>query len=127
MGFFWALGGILAGALAAVIGGVILDYAQRLGWIVPIGEQWLLLPIVTGLAGFLGGLVSVSMYGHYLRGRDAKVSAKSSGKAVNVPKGMEHVPGMPTFDVEAIRNRPAGAGVTPVTGQRPAPPPEQQQ
>jgi len=101
MGFLAALGGILTGALAAVVGGVILDYGQRLGWFVPIGEQWLLLPIVTGLAGFLGGLVSVSMYARYLRGSGSVKSSKA--RPASVPKGMEHVPGMPMFDVDAIR------------------------
>jgi hypothetical protein len=125
MGFLWALGGILAGTLAAVVAGVVLDYAQRLGWIVPLGEQWLLLPIVTGLAGFLGGLVSVSMYGRYLRSKGPAVKSKT--KPAAVPKGLENVPGMPVFDVEAIRRGHTGAGDTPVTDQRPAPPPEQQQ
>src|SRR5437868_2086004 len=104
MGFLSALGGILCGALAAVIGGVILDYAQRLGWIVPMGEQWLLLPIVTGMAGLLGGLVSVSMYARYQRrGGASPATGGKPARAAVVPRGMEHVPGMPMFDVEAIR------------------------
>jgi hypothetical protein len=118
--FFWALGGILSGALAAVVAGVVLDYAQRLGWIVQIGEQWLLLPIVSGLAGLLGGIVSVSMFARYLRESERPASsapATRPGK-VAAPKGMEHVPGMPTFDVDALRRGQHQSGGNP-TGAPP--------
>ena len=118
MGFLWALGGILCGALAAVIGGIILDYGQRLGWFVPIGEQWLLLPIVTGMAGMLGAFVAIQMYSRYLRGRAG--GARPAGtKTGTAPKGMEHVPGMPMFDVEAIRKGNSGSTTTPTVTRTP--------
>ena len=115
MRFLWGLGGILAGTMAAVVAGVILDYAQRLGWIVPLGEQWLLLPIVTGLAGCLGGLVAVTMFAKYLRGSAGAPAKGGTTRPASVPKGMEHVPGMPVFDVDAIRK---GNATTPPTVTR---------
>jgi len=115
MKFFWGLGAVICGALAAMVGGVVLDYAQRLSWVVPIGQQWLLLPIVTGLAGLLGGFVAVTMFSRYLKDRPNAGAARSTPRSAT-PRGLEHVPGMPTFDVEAIR---AGQHQSPGVAARP--------
>ena len=117
MGFLWALGGILVGTLVAFLLGVILDYLQVRNVLPDTVTAWMLLPYTSALAGLVGSLISVSMYGRYLRGRGS--SAKAAAKPSSVPKGMEHVPGMPVFDVEAIRK-----SSTPPTVTRP---PEQKQ
>jgi hypothetical protein len=125
MGFLAALGGIAAGTLVAFLCGVILDYLQVRNVLPETFTAWMMLPYTSAFAGFIASLMSVSLFGRYVRNRGGG-TAKGSGKAVNVPKGMEHVPGMPMFDVESIR-KGGGAGVTPVTGSRPAPPTEQKQ
>jgi hypothetical protein len=57
-----------------------------------------------GLAGFLGSLISVSMYARYLRGKSSASKPMSTAtKGSTAPRGMEHVPGMPTFDVEGVK------------------------
>jgi hypothetical protein len=104
MGFLAALGGIAAGTLIAFLCGVILDYLQVRNVLPESFTAWMMLPYTSAFAGLVAALVSVSFFGRYLRNRAGTGTAsKTSGKTANVPKGMEHVPGMPMFDVESIR------------------------
>jgi hypothetical protein len=107
MGFLWALGGIAAGTLVAVLTGAILDYMQVRNVLPETVRAWMFLPYTMGVGGLLGSLVAVSMYARYLRSRSEKQAARSTRVPTaperTAPRGMEHVPGMPTFDVEGVR------------------------
>jgi hypothetical protein len=123
MGFLAAVGGIFAGTLVAFLLGVILDYLQVRNVLPESIAAWMFLPYTSAFAGFVSSLLAVSLFARYLKGRTvAPAKGGTTSKSTAVPKGMEHVPGMPVFDVDAIRRSSGGAGVTPVTGQRPAPP-----
>lgn len=130
MGFLWALGGIAAGTLVALLTGAILDYLKMRNVLPPGLVDWLFLPYTMGAAGLLSSIIAVSMYSRYVRSRGSsdKPAANASGKTAvkSVPKGMEHVPGMPMFDIEGIKRgeQMSEPTSTPSTTQRT---PEQQQ
>jgi hypothetical protein len=120
MGFLAALGGIVAGTLIAFLCGVILDYLQVRNVLPESITAWMMLPYTSAFAGLVASVISVSLFGRYLRNRGGG-TAKAAARPANVPKGMEHVPGMPMFDVDAIR-KGGSTNVTSVTR-----PPEQKQ
>ncbi|MDQ3024062.1 MAG: hypothetical protein M3R04_06735, partial [bacterium] len=106
MGFFWALGGIAAGTLFALLTGAILDYLKMRNVLPPALLDWLFLPYMMGAAGLLSSIIAVSMYSRYVQSRgvgSGKPAAPGKTGVKSAPKGMEHVPGMPVFDVEGIK------------------------
>ena len=106
MGFMAALGGIAAGVLVAFLLGVILDYLQVRNVLSESVAAWMMLPYTSALAGLLSSIVSVSLFARYLRNHSP---AKPASRPTAAPKGMDHVPGMPVFDVDAIRKGSASA------------------
>jgi hypothetical protein len=108
MAIMRALGGILLGTALAVLAGAVIDYLH----LYPAEEAAsfrFLYPWLAGLGGLLGSLLTALLVvpAALKRGTPTPVGTArtAAAKASAGVKPAEHVPGMPTFDLDALRQQ----------------------